>query len=61
MTSPDDTGNLGLELAELLLLIQDWLSTRLSFDQFMPADAYTADHLRIDLLRFAVLLGADIQ
>ena len=65
MTGPSDTGDLGLELAELLLLVHDWLSAdqraRISFDEFMPTNTYTTNNLRSDLLRFAVLLGADVQ
>ncbi|WP_435593661.1 hypothetical protein [Nocardia sp. bgisy118] len=53
-----------IELGELLLLIHDWISTdqhaRLSFNRYLTDGHYTADDLRADLLRFALLLGTEI-
>jgi len=56
-----DTGD-AAELAELLQLLRDWLDTDedhldASLTGFVGTGRYGVDQLRVDLDRFAVLLG----
>ncbi|GAB0102741.1 hypothetical protein JMUB6875_17110 [Nocardia sp. JMUB6875] len=50
-----------IELGELLLLVHDWITAdqnaRIGFDQFIGTGTYNSGHLRVDLIRYALLLG----